>query len=442
MSDYMFMLESHLSPEQNHVVAVMESVAAQAGARAFLAGGALRDMMGGFPIRDLDFTIEGNAAKVLKLLEKVHGVREIGEIENRRAKQVRFTNGVVAEVAQAHVARYGKPGRAPEVRPADIRDDLLGRDFTVNSVALSLNRGSRGLLLDPTNGLSDLERRELRANSSRTLWDDPSRILRMFRLKARMSMEIDERTLNQYASVREAGLEKRIPVQALVDELRRIADEPHPEAVLEALDREKLLAAVSPALTGSKLNTAGFARLQKLRQSIPFGVEFPVWNFPLFLSLLTEKLTPKERAAVLKLPFTRAEIKALGQLEQKWKKLEKLTKSPKLNKASRVWEALRDVPGEEILYLLLRSNERLVQDRVRNYLHRLLPMAQEVTDAAVAKEGLDPGSAKFRAAKDELIRARLDARVKKAAQESAPPAAAAAPGGRREEPAHGLRSHR
>lgn len=432
MSDYMFMLESHLSPEQNHVVSVMESTAEQAGARAFLAGGALRDMMGGFPIRDLDFTIEGNAAKVLKLLEKVHGAKEVSNDESRRAKQIQFANGVVAEVAQSHVARYGKPGKPPEIRPADIRDDLLGRDFTVNSVALSLNRGSRGLLLDPTNGLSDLERRELRANSSHTLYDDPSRILRMFRLKARMSMEIDERTLNQYANVREAGLDKKIPIRVLVDELRRMADEPHPEAVLEVLDREKLLVNISPALTGAKLNAAGFSRLHKFRQLIPFGVEFPIWNLPLFLSLLTEKLSPKERSALLKLPFSRAEIKGLAQIEQKRKKLEKLTKSAKLNKASRVWDTLREVPGEEILFLLLRSNERLVQDRVRNYLQKFLPMSQEVTDADVTKEGLVPGTPKFRAAKDDVIRARLDARVKKTPPpEMAPVTPAPAPPGRR-----------
>ena len=60
MSDYMFMLENHLNPHQARVVAAMQSAAAEAGMSLFLSGGAMRDMLGGFPIRDLDFVLEGN----------------------------------------------------------------------------------------------------------------------------------------------------------------------------------------------------------------------------------------------------------------------------------------------------------------------------------------------------------------------------------------------
>ncbi|MGH9719761.1 MAG: CCA tRNA nucleotidyltransferase, partial [Bryobacteraceae bacterium] len=64
MSDYMFMLESHLSPDQNRVVAQVQAAASAAGISLFLAGGAMRDMLGGFQVRDLDFTVEGSALKL------------------------------------------------------------------------------------------------------------------------------------------------------------------------------------------------------------------------------------------------------------------------------------------------------------------------------------------------------------------------------------------
>jgi tRNA nucleotidyltransferase/poly(A) polymerase len=73
MSDYMFMLESHLSTEQFRVVGEMQTLASQAGANLFLTGGALRDMLGGFPVRDLDFTVEGNAVKLAKLVAQKFG---------------------------------------------------------------------------------------------------------------------------------------------------------------------------------------------------------------------------------------------------------------------------------------------------------------------------------------------------------------------------------
>ena len=66
MSDYIFMLENHLSPDQNRVVADVQAVAGQANVNVFLAGGAMRDMLGGFRIRDLDFSVEGNALKMAK----------------------------------------------------------------------------------------------------------------------------------------------------------------------------------------------------------------------------------------------------------------------------------------------------------------------------------------------------------------------------------------
>ena len=66
MSDYMFMLESHLTGEQYRVVGQMQAAAGKAGLSLYLTGGALRDVLGGFPVRDLDFTVEGNALKLAK----------------------------------------------------------------------------------------------------------------------------------------------------------------------------------------------------------------------------------------------------------------------------------------------------------------------------------------------------------------------------------------
>ena len=68
MSDYLFMLENHLSTDQNRVIAEVQAAAAVANFSLFLAGGAMRDMLGGFQIRDLDFVVEGNAPKLAKTL--------------------------------------------------------------------------------------------------------------------------------------------------------------------------------------------------------------------------------------------------------------------------------------------------------------------------------------------------------------------------------------
>jgi tRNA nucleotidyltransferase (CCA-adding enzyme) len=102
--------------------------------------------------------------------------------------------------------KYSKPGGKPQVTPAFIQDDLRRRDFTINAIALSLNRGSRGLLIDPTNGLADLAAKEMRATHSYAFYEDPVRLLRLIRFRVRFTFTVEERTQRQYENAREAQL--------------------------------------------------------------------------------------------------------------------------------------------------------------------------------------------------------------------------------------------
>src|SRR5437867_5327583 len=124
MSDYLFMLENHLSTEQNRVVAEVQEAASQANFSLFLAGGAMRDMLGGFQIRDLDFVVEGNALKLAKTLAAKAGARGLSLDERRRSMELLFPGGVTAEIGMCRRERYAKPGGHPQVTPATIQEDL------------------------------------------------------------------------------------------------------------------------------------------------------------------------------------------------------------------------------------------------------------------------------------------------------------------------------
>jgi tRNA nucleotidyltransferase (CCA-adding enzyme) len=433
MSDYMFMLENHLTSDQARVLNAVQSAASEANVGLFLTGGAMRDMLGGFAIRDLDFTVEGPALKLAKEVAKRAGGQVVSVDELRGSAELVFPGGVTCEIAMARKEKYASPGSRPQISPGTIHEDLLCRDFTINAIALSLNRASRGLLIDPTNGLGDLLRREMRTPGNYTLYDDPSRILRLIRLKTRLGFTVDERTQSQYRNAREAGMESRIPARALARELRQMAEEPNPGEVVRALADEGLLELYSPALTGSKLNLAGLARLAKARQCVPFGVDLHAENLGLFLYFLTEKLTPKEKAAFIKAAaLKRSEVENWQTIESRARKLETALKSAKLHKPSQLYAAASQAPGELLLFLLARSEQRLVQDRIKNYLQKYLPAALEISDEAVAqKTGLEPGTPKFLKAKAELIAARLDARPKKAPEAAEPAASATGPSGKR-----------
>jgi len=432
MSDYMFMLDSHLTGEQSKVLAEVRDGAEQANLNLFLTGGAMRDMMGGFAIRDLDFTVEGGSVKFAKSIAQKSGAEVLAVDENRKSVEMRFPGNVNASISMARSEKYGKAGGRPQVTAATIHEDLRCRDFTVDSIALSLGKASRGLLLDPTNGLGDLSRKELRALSNYTLYDDPSRILRMIRLRVRLGFTIDERTLSQYRNVRDAQLDTKISASAWEHELQQIATDPLAGDILKALEEENLIRLVSPALSGAKLNLTGFQKLQKARQSLPFGTDLGA-NFPaLFLFLLFEKLSPRERSLLTKsISFPKEQLDAAAKLEGRANKVEKELATARLTRPSALYALLHKVPGEILLFLLARSGQRLVLDRMKNFLQKYLPVAQEITDQdVIAQGGALPGTPKFEKLKSQLIAARLDAKPKKVVVEEPPAPPVSGPGRR------------
>jgi tRNA nucleotidyltransferase (CCA-adding enzyme) len=414
MSDYIYLLESHLSPEQNRVLGDVQAAAAGANVNLFLTGGAMRDMLAGFAIRDLDFVVEGNAPKVAKDLAAATGARVVSTDEVRKAAELQFDAGVTVQIAMARQEKYGKPGARAQVSAATIQEDLRGRDFTCNAVALSLNKASRGLLLDPMNGLADIGRRELRAVSAYGFYDDPSRLLRLTRLRVRLGFSVEERTRMQVANAREAEAEKQIPRAALAEELKRISAEDRPAEILGALEEEGLLVLFSPALAGGKLDMAGLTKLEKAISLPPLEPAWRAARWGPFLYALTEKLPPREKQALIKnLELSKADVDGWQKLEARARKLEAALRAPRIRKPSHVYHLLVHAAADEVIFLLYHSSYKPVQERLRNYFQKYLPALQEVTAEEWAGVEGQPGTAKHTKARNDFITHRLDRRPPK-----------------------------
>jgi tRNA nucleotidyltransferase/poly(A) polymerase len=198
MSDYIYSLESHLNAFQNRIVAELQELATSANQNLYLAGGAMRDLLGGSPTRDLDFVLEGAPARIAAELVSRLGGTVVLQDDHRKVVEMVFPGGTTAQLAMSRVEKFAKPGAKPQVTAAPIHEDLRRRDFTMNSIALKLNRGSKGLLIDPSNGMADLQSRELRAGYSTAFYDDPQRLLRAVRFKHRLQLTIEERTQRQF----------------------------------------------------------------------------------------------------------------------------------------------------------------------------------------------------------------------------------------------------
>src|SRR6202161_3084655 len=224
MPDYMYLLESRLSPEQRAVLERVQELSRSQDVNIYLTGGAVRDLISGMPIRDLDFTVEGNPLRMVKELEK-GGARIVWETEKLRHYELIFAGDVDGSICGAREDVYERPGVKPEYRFSSIMEDLRRRDFGVNAIAISLNTQSRGLLLDPMNGLADLEKQEIRVLSIHAFTNQPIRLIRTLRYAARMNFKMEPRTQEWFDLAMERGLVDRIESGDVGHELRAMAPE-------------------------------------------------------------------------------------------------------------------------------------------------------------------------------------------------------------------------
>src|SRR4051794_34230990 len=354
MSRHLVSLDSHLPPALRDALVRVVDVANSLELNVFVTGSTMRDSFAGMPPRELDLVVEGPVAKLRAALPE----------------------GVPAVITEACDERYTKPGGKPRVTPASIHEYLRSRDFSVNAIALSVTRASRGLLIDPSNGSADIASKELRTLSGHVFTDRPVRMLTLLRLKVRHGFSVYPRTQTQFEDAMEAKAFKHIRPADLLDELRHTAVEPNAAQVLEAWNEAGLLPDLLPVLGGERLNAHGFDKLQKLRSTIPYGIEFPVEEELLFFSILTESLTPKERTAFVEATGMEPDFAVSWQkLASRVAKIEKELTGPGSMRPSEIWRILHKAGGAATLLLGMRTANRTAQDRVKNYLTKYLVIA-------------------------------------------------------------------
>src|SRR6516225_1079859 len=258
MADYIYTMELRLTPDQLKGVGLVQDVARAAGMNLYLTGGAIRDIISAFTIRDLDFTVQGNPLKLVKDFEKA-GAKITAIEEDIRTIFLALPGNARAEVSMARTERFEKTGKPPIVMPSTIHEDLRRRDFSVNAMALSLNEGSRGLLLDPFNGVADIEAKLIRILHNYSFLEDPSRLIRAIRFAARFHWPLEERTQARYDAAKENNYIGYILPRHIGHEIEQLAYEDDPLHVIRALEKEGWLKVLGEHWTTAKVDANGLS---------------------------------------------------------------------------------------------------------------------------------------------------------------------------------------
>lgn len=376
MADYIYTLETRLSPDQQKAVALVLDAAKAAGMNLYLTGGAIRDIITGFPIRDLDFTVQGNALKLQKDLERAGAV--VGDADNEtRSLLLTLPGGVRAEIAMARSERYDKPGKPPQMAPATIIEDLRRRDFTVNAMALSLNEGSRGLLMDPFNGVADIEAKVIRVLHNYAFLEDPSRMIRATRFTTRFHWPLEERTQARYESGKENGYIEYIRSSSIGYEIEQLAYEDDPLGVLKAYEKEGWLKVLNPRWSTAKVDTASLGALMKTRQQMN-DLGYAPEVAPLVLHFLTERLGDKDISDLRRAIPRKDLVEAWKDLDSNAHSLAKRLSGKEAATPSRTWQLLSSARPEMILFLAITARQQAVVQKIKNFFTKWRQVQQKI----------------------------------------------------------------
>jgi tRNA nucleotidyltransferase/poly(A) polymerase len=295
MPDYIYLLENRLSPDQRHALTQLREAALEAGTILFLTGDAVRDLTSGHAVRDLEIAVHGNALKLKKTIEKLGG-KVWGEHEPSQSLYLCFPGTVRVDVVSAHSVTYPKPGK-PVYHPASIQEDLRRRDFTVNAMAISLNEGSFGLLMDPLNGAADIEARTLRLVSNYGFIEEPSLMIRATRYHARLGWELDPKTRSRYDNAKAEGMVEFLSSHGRSQELEQIGHEEDGLNVMRALEAEGWMKVLFPAWTTAKADEEKLKALHELAVGLLLqGVHADMSAAQ--MQLLTAKMQSKDLSAL------------------------------------------------------------------------------------------------------------------------------------------------
>jgi tRNA nucleotidyltransferase/poly(A) polymerase len=369
-------MEIRLTPDQLKGVNLVQDVARAAGMTLYLTGGAIRDIISGFTIRDLDFTVQGNPLKLQKELERA-GAQAVGLDEDVRTLFLVLPGNVRAEIGMAHTEHYEKAGKPPLIAPASIQEDLRRRDFTVNAMALSLNEGSRGLLLDPFNGVADIEAKLIRILHNYSFVEDPSRLIRATRFAARFHWPLEERTQQRYDSAKENNYIDHISRSAVGHEIAQMAHEDDPLNVVRALEKEGWLKVLHSHWTAAKVDTNGLSQLMKTRQQM-VDLGYAPDPSPAVMYFLTAHLPEKDISDLRRQMPRKDLVEAWRDIEVRAKELAKRLTGKEAATPSRTWQLLSSARPELILFLAVTARQQAVALKVKNFLTKWRQVQQRI----------------------------------------------------------------
>ena len=339
----------------------------KAGFRAYLVGGAVRDLLLGERQVDLDIAVEGDGIAVAHALA--------GRLKGHVRPHEKFGTAVVVlsgrepplrvDIASTRSESYDYPAALPKVQHATIRSDLARRDFTINAMAVSLKPETFGALLDFFGGRGDLEARRIVVLHNLSFIEDPTRILRAIRYESRYGLRMDQHTLNLARACSAMDLVGDLSSARLRDELVLLLDEEKVDFSLRRLEELGLGASIHGRLSVGANERALIKRSDALRRRHHLEAETPAWR--LRLAWLLRDLDPEEVAGwARRMRIRRRDADVLERAHVVARLLaDRLARGPS---DAGVYDVAEGQPVEALLVAMTQDETGIAADRLGRFL--------------------------------------------------------------------------
>ncbi len=234
---------SRLNKKLLKIVSDSGILSSQMGFRAYLVGGPVRDLLLKRPNLDIDITVEGNAMRLAEEFAAKHEGAKIVKYPAFKTATVTLSDGQMVDFTTARKETYSRGGVFPAVVPSILKDDLYRRDFTINAMAVGINPESWGKIIDPFGGEKDLKAKRIRILHEKSFQDDPTRIVRAARFKARFGFNVDRKTMKILKDAVDTKALETIKPQRYMKEFNKILKEQTSSQAIQCL---KLWEAYNP----------------------------------------------------------------------------------------------------------------------------------------------------------------------------------------------------
>jgi len=384
-------------------------IAATLEMNVFLVGGVVRDLLMRRDNLDIDIVVEGDGVLLAEKICETFGARRRVHERFGTAKVI-FPDGFRIDVATARLEYYEKPAALPDVEWSSLKLDLYRRDFTMNTLAVRLDPGRFGELVDFFGGQKDIKDRVIRVIQNMSFIEDPTRIFRALRFAERFHFALGPQTKYLMKNAIRTGLPSQLDGRRLFLELRQILQEEHPRVILERMQEMDLLRVIDPGLVlDDKLRAvmeqarevASWFRLLYLDEPwtewlyrllclIAFLDEEAVTNLPDRLKIRSNKIV-----SIIKLKVDAEQA------------LKEMAVRPQRLKPSRIYSILKPLPVEVLLYIMTKTSRETIRKAVSLYITQLRSVQINVTGRDLMEMGYPRGPL-YREIFLRVMNARLD----------------------------------